>query len=135
MLVKSSFFSHGVDTHKSTVEKSAVEKDEMKDQKPDTIIETCVSEAVGDDDGAYAQIVSSLGANAINDSVHVNPQSVAYFEDIDKDEELPEEMPDALSKLEKSQKEIVQNIDANRKTTEKRIKDFDIGKLLGSKFQ
>lgn len=44
-------------------------------------------------------------------------------------------MPDALSKLEKSQKEIVQNIDANRKTTEKRIKDFDIGKLLGSKFQ
>tara|TARA_B110000285_G_C14822453_1_gene467156 strand:+ start:320 stop:514 length:195 start_codon:yes stop_codon:yes gene_type:complete len=64
----------------------------------------------------------------------VNPQSVAQFdEDLDKAEDDNQEL-DNLARLEKSQKEVVAEIDSKRKTTEKRIEDFDIGKMLGSKF-
>ena len=64
----------------------------------------------------------------------MNPQSVAQFdEDLDKAEDDNQEL-DNLARLEKSQKEVVAEIDSKRKTTEKRIEDFDIGKMLGSKF-
>ena len=92
---------------------------------PTTIIETCKSETFGDDEGDNTMV--NLG-NRINSSVKMppNPQSLVVEPD-----ENGEDKPYGLKVLEKSQKDV----ESKGRNTEKRIEEFDLGRLLGSKFQ
>lgn len=98
MLVKSSFFSKGdtaPKTEDETEEPELLNLEEKSDNE--MIIETGVSEPMGDDDGKYEQYAQTLGITGINESLQRNPQSVAQFEDIDKsDQEEEKEQLDEL---------------------------------------